>query len=139
MCDLNTFKFLESFLRLITKKDEIFGGVRIILVGDVLQLPPIGNKEPGSCHFFFQSTYFDDIFIIAYFRENHRQGDQDFLEASSKVRIGDPTVIDYLNNNILSNNATSHVTLGMAKEKNSGLLSNKEYQVTLDFSRDKGL
>lgn len=139
MCDLNTFKFLESFLRLITKKDEIFGGVRIILVGDVLQLPPIAkNEEPGSGHFFFQSTYFDENFFIAYLRENHRQGDQDFLEALNKVRIGDPTVIDYLNENILSNNATSHVTLGMAKEKNSSLLNDKEYKATLDYRIKKG-
>jgi nucleoside-triphosphatase THEP1 len=129
MCDLNTFQFLDSFLREIRGSKKVFGGVRLILVGDVLQLPPIAAKKPeghgkyteipGSGNFFFESSIFPKNFFIAYLRENHRQDDLEFLEALNKVRIGDSSVVPYINGSILKNHVASRETLDMAREKNN--------------------
>ena len=51
-------------------------------------------------------------------RENHRQeGDTEFLIALNKVRVGDDTVVDYMNDIIYPLNVASSTTLEMAKEK----------------------
>lgn len=133
MCDLNTFCFLNCFLQFCRKNKLPFGGVRIILVGDVLQLPPISkarktpdytrisNSREGE--FFFQSRVFGDNFFVAYLRENHRQADPLFLNALNQVRIGDSVVVDYLNNIIFQNKCTSWSTLDMARSKNKKLIN----------------
>ena len=59
-------------------------------------------------------------------RENHRQeGDTDFLNALNKVRIGDDTVVEYMNNIIYPLNVASSTTLKMAMNKVSEELDNE--------------
>ena len=129
MCDTALFDVLELFLRLIKDSKARFGGVRIILVGDVLQLPPIvDEKDKSSKRFFFESKSFEDYFFVAYLRENHRQSDVTFLEALNKVRIGDPTVLQYLNETLFLNNNTSQMTLDMASGK-CQILTDSQYKV----------
>lgn len=124
MCDMDLFYFLHIFLQKIRNCDKPFGGVRIILVGDILQLAPIVDKNLGrNGKYFFEADIFTGNFFIAYLRENHRQKDTSFLEALNKVRSGDASVIEYLNNDISSNNITSHATLLMASQKSDYLLS----------------
>ena len=129
MCDMNTLQFLDLFLREIRQSDKFFGGVRLLVVGDVLQLPPIAAKKPdghgkfieipGSGNFFFQCSFFPKNFFIAYLRENHRQDDPEFLEALNKVRIGDSSVLPYINGSISKNHIASRETLDMARDKNN--------------------
>lgn len=125
MCDKDVFFFLHRFLQKIKNNNRPFGGVRIILVGDILQLAPIVHKSLGrQGKFFFEENIFKGNFFIAYLRENHRQSDPLFLEALNKVRIGDATVLEYLNKEIYDNNITSRQTLEMAQAKSEYLKSN---------------
>ena len=125
MCERDNFNFLDKYLREVKKLEKPFGGVRIILIGDVLQLEPIKKKDPNDPKkkvfpgFFFQSqSYKEGKFFVCYLRENHRQeGDTEFLIALNKVRVGDDTVVDYMNDIIYPLNVASSTTLEMAKEK----------------------
>ncbi len=139
MCDMNTFQFLDSFLREIRGSKKVFGGVRLILVGDVLQLPPIAAKKsdghgkfieiPGSGNFFFECSFFPKNFFIAYLRENHRQDDPEFLEALNKVRIGDSSVVPYINGSISKNHTASRETLDMARKKNNIMYDKYKFKI----------
>ena len=121
MVDQRLFELLDMFLRVMKSCRQPFGGVRVILVGDVLQLPPIESSDKkrdiNGVHFFFESNLLWDTFFIAYLRENHRQNDPDFLKALNQVRIGDSTVISYLNDRIFNNNSASLSTLEIASKK----------------------
>ena len=129
MCDERLFELLDMFLRVIKSCKQPFGGVRVILVGDVLQLPPIPNKDKkkdiNGVKFFFQSELLWNTFFIAYLRENHRQDDPDFLKALNQVRIGDETVLSYLNERIFKINCASWSTLDMASKKFAIIRKNK--------------
>lgn len=119
MCEKNQFHFLECFLRKVKNSTSPFGGVRIILIGDVLQLEPVGDAKNSSKTggYFFEDVKFENFFVC-YLRENHRQkDDKEFLEALNKVRVGDSSVLEYLNDNIFNMNVASFSTLEMAYKK----------------------
>jgi hypothetical protein len=63
-------------------------------------------------------------------RENHRQpDDNEFLIALNKVRIGDASVLDYMNNTIFPINVESSETLVMAKEKSAIVWENYKQSI----------
>lgn len=118
MLDLPLFLFMDAFLRTVKDCKEPFGGVRIILIGDILQLPPVADKRyVNSGKFFFDDVIFEVNFFIAYLRENHRQKNSEFLEILNKVRVGDPTALTYLNDKFIDKSATSRSTLTLALKK----------------------
>jgi hypothetical protein len=75
--------FLDYFLRAVRENsDEKFGGIRVILCGDVLQLPPLVKQkkaEPGvrserhPVYFFESQSFLKGNFIVIYLKQNHRQ------------------------------------------------------------------
>jgi hypothetical protein len=49
MCNEDTFDFLDSFPKYVKKKpNKPFGGVRIILIGDVMQLEPMRENNDNQ-------------------------------------------------------------------------------------------
>jgi ATP-dependent DNA helicase PIF1 len=80
---------LDEIGRKIRKcADKPFGGLQVILVGDLFQLPPI-NKD-GDQKFVFESeiwkTYIKDIVNL---RTIHRQSDEVFLKILDEARHGE--------------------------------------------------
>jgi ATP-dependent DNA helicase PIF1 len=65
-----------------------FGGLQIIMVGDMFQLPPV-NKESKDCFFVFESkawkAYINDSVVL---RNVHRQTDPVFLKILGEARTG---------------------------------------------------
>ena len=118
--------FLSALLSKIKNNQSPFGGVRVILVGDVLQLPPMKAKkndrpqnfnECGDDFFFVDKVNFNSrFFMIAYLRENHRQKNEEFLSLLNMVRIGDVSAIEKLNSALYSGTRVSKLTLALAKE-----------------------
>ena len=102
---LNADMLYKIHLRLteifIDKRKELFGGIGLVLVGDLLQLPPVKGKyifeRPMNEHF---SAYYDanplwtsfEPFLL---KHNHRQGAlKDWADSLNRIREGAHTEED---------------------------------------------
>ncbi|MBU3668716.1 MAG: AAA family ATPase [Candidatus Taylorbacteria bacterium] len=108
MVRADLFDCMEKFMRLNGKKEgEYFGGVQIILFGDLLQLPPVVTRD--EYHIFstrYQSPYFFDAksfyagsFEVIELTKVYRQQDEDFISVLDKIRTGDADFdhVEYIN------------------------------------------
>jgi hypothetical protein len=98
------FTFLEGILRLARNNSLGFGGVRIGLVGDFLQLPPFydglseeQNRNMKGEWYCFRSPVWAIKFnpITFYLRQNQRTGDRDlgkFIEDLSEGRLSEEAI-----------------------------------------------
>ena len=118
------FHFVSALLKKIKNNKNPFGGVRVILVGDVLQLPPMESKKKNSNFFFADSSNFNsESFKVAYLRENHRQKNSDFLVLLNMVRVGDVNAIPILNGGLFAGKNVSKLTLSLAKSQNEHIFN----------------
>ncbi|MBI4655863.1 MAG: AAA family ATPase [Elusimicrobia bacterium] len=86
---------IDKCLRLNAKTSGMaFGGVQMIFVGDLYQLPPVVvGKEKEIFRFYYQSPYFFDARIFdglpmefVEFEKNYRQKDEQFINLLNKIR-----------------------------------------------------
>jgi len=84
---------IDDALRHYRRDDRPFGGVQMVLMGDVLQLPPIDSKElePLKGHYeglyFFNSKVYQQAdFVSIEFTKVYRQQDKVFLKLLNHVR-----------------------------------------------------
>ena len=92
MMSLKIFEILEELARIARMNDRPFGGIQIVMTGDFLQLPPIGNSsEPDTTTFCFKSKLWQKVFPL----DNHiilktmfRQSDPIYIEILSQIRHG---------------------------------------------------
>ncbi|XBQ17511.1 MAG: AAA family ATPase [Oceanicaulis sp.] len=90
---------VDFSLRLNRDSNEPFGGVRLVLVGDLAQLPPIARGEEaafleetyGGPFFFHAPSFRDAGFTMVELSKVHRQADPDFVEILNAVREGELT------------------------------------------------
>src|SRR4030043_2444599 len=85
---------IDNFLRLNTEKKKPFGGVQMIFIGDLYQLPPVvtGNeKEFFTTH--YKSPYFFDATIMKELKiefieleKIYRQKDENFIAVLNAIR-----------------------------------------------------
>ena len=91
---------IDQSLKLNRRNEEIFGGVQIILLGDIYQLPPVvrdneqeifNNFYPQG-HYFFNSNCYQSSYIKTFELEKvYRQKDKIFLNILNKIRLGNVT------------------------------------------------
>ena len=87
MLSKEIFEFLNNVCKKIRHRNESFGGIQIILVGDFYQLPPINQSNVKS--FAFQSFIWDKVIDFTILLESsHRQNDDELVCFLNKVRIG---------------------------------------------------
>lgn len=94
---------LDAYLKAARRSDDPFGGLKLVLCGDVAQLPPVVTRQdapafhdmwPGP--WFFHAHAFDPIlkgratvgFKGVELDANHRQTDPVFLKALDEIRWG---------------------------------------------------
>jgi ATP-dependent exoDNAse (exonuclease V) alpha subunit len=91
---------INIFLQTVRKNKQSFGGVQVIMVGDLHQLPPVvTQEEQEAINSLYQSPYFfsSNVFMsltdglyrqIKYFEleKIYRQDDQCFVEILNRVR-----------------------------------------------------
>ena len=104
----DTFVMIDKFLRRHSPDSELpFGGVQIILFGDIFQLPPVLRQEEKE---FFFSQYPSPFFFNtgAYKRANfsivcltkvYRQADEDYIGLLENIRRGRTTEEDLIHLN----------------------------------------
>ncbi|MBU0646652.1 AAA family ATPase [Patescibacteria group bacterium] len=84
------------------RPQERFGGVRMILIGDLFQLPPVVMKEEQhrfeseypSPYFFSSEAIMSTPVQIIELKQVHRQKEKTFLELLNNVRAGQPKLAD---------------------------------------------
>ncbi|MCS5479133.1 AAA family ATPase [Corynebacterium sp. YIM 101645] len=110
MVRADLFDMMDKALRLIRRSEEPFGGVQLILVGDLLQLPPVlpDNErelfnERWETPYFFSAHCFPDVRLTeVHLTTVWRQTDPEFVDILNDVREGSVTkeTLDRLNENV---------------------------------------
>lgn len=86
---------VDEALQFYLKCSEPFGGVQMIFIGDLYQLPPVvsGNDEKAMFQNFYKSPYFFDAKVLeemdlelVELEKIYRQKDPDFIELLNKIR-----------------------------------------------------
>lgn len=99
---------IDAFLQTVRKKPHAFGGVRLIMVGDLHQLPPVvtgGEKEAldnlYDSPYFFSSRVFRSLFDgllpqikLIELETIYRQSDQRFIDILGRLRNKETTESD---------------------------------------------
>jgi ATP-dependent exoDNAse (exonuclease V) alpha subunit len=86
MVDAAMFTLAEGAHRAARESVQPWGGIQIILVGDLGQLPPVEAEEKGWC---FQSPAWAESKIqVLELTQVMRQGDQRFADLLRRVRVG---------------------------------------------------
>lgn len=94
---------MDTVLRSIRRKPlEPFGGLQMLYIGDLFQLPPvIKEKERALFHEIYQSPFFFDAKVIAQappiyleLKKIYRQKDQQFIDILNHVRNNTATEKD---------------------------------------------
>lgn len=108
MVRADLFAAIEKFLRFYgPQKGEIFGGVQLLVIGDMYQLPPVvsyNEREIYYSHysgaFFFSGETFNKAnFKIIELQNIYRQTEKDFIEILNKIRKGEnnQAILDFIN------------------------------------------
>jgi len=99
MVRADMFECVDKFLRLNTgKPDQPFGGVQVVVIGDLYQLPPVvtGNEKKffetkySSPFFFSTEAFAKGSFKKFELDKVYRQKDQVFVSALNAIREGIP-------------------------------------------------
>jgi ATP-dependent DNA helicase PIF1 len=95
-CDL--MDSIDKFYRKIRSSNVPFGGVQLLLVGDLFQLPPVAKKQERDVlrEKGYQSEYFFSAFslqknLLTHYNltTTYRQKDQNFIDLLNKARMAE--------------------------------------------------
>ena len=95
LCSGNLFNIINIVLKTIRKDKSPFGGISVIISGDVLQLPPIFKDLQNSDDFFFNCRAWDNgrfkpLELTTIIRQ---ENDQEFSKILNEIRVGDTSNI----------------------------------------------
>lgn len=80
------FDAADRIIRHLRKNSLPFGGLQVILSGDLFQLPPV-SKNRNDLDFIFTSRAWQELDLrICYLYEPRRQSDRDFLKVLNDIR-----------------------------------------------------
>ncbi|MCF7908270.1 MAG: AAA family ATPase [Candidatus Omnitrophica bacterium] len=154
MVRADMFDAIDHSLRINRKKDIPFGGIRIIMFGDVFQLPPVveRNLEPlikqyYSHSYFFNANVINQIELHRIQLDRiYRQTDKKFVDLLGRIRLNKCSLkdIDSLNKRVnagnIKNGAITLTTTNKNAEKiNKSFLDeidSKQYQYTAEVSEN---
>ena len=78
---------VDQVARVAKAVDKPFGGMQVVLCGDLFQLPPI-TKE-GDVDWIFNAQVWQEMALkICYLQEQHRQEDSQLLDILNSIRSG---------------------------------------------------
>ncbi len=80
---------INEVCKLLRKSERPFGGLQVVLVGDLFQLPPV-NRGGEAVDFAHESAAWEELQPkICYITEQHRQQNDGLLELLEAMRSGD--------------------------------------------------
>ncbi|MGG5211019.1 helix-turn-helix domain-containing protein [Chryseobacterium sp. MIQD13] len=101
MLRADVLDMMDFSLRFIRRNNQRFGGVQMLFIGDLYQLPPVVRDEHilKMCYqspFFFDSLAIKDIPLLTIeLTKVYRQSDEKFLEILNAIRDGDVANINF--------------------------------------------
>ncbi len=101
MLRADVLDMMDFSLRFIRRNNQRFGGVQMLFIGDLYQLPPVVRDEHilKICYaspFFFDSHAIKEIPLITIeLTKVYRQSDENFLAILNAIRDGDIDQIDF--------------------------------------------
>ena len=105
---------IDQSLRINREINKPFGGVQVILIGDLFQLPPVVTGDefaamdylyPEGSYFFNSNSYSTGKFIKFELNKIFRQKDEDFIKILNQIRIAKITQndLDSINKRVIGN------------------------------------
>lgn len=81
---------IEEVTRQVRGRNEPFGGLQVVLVGDFFQLPPVNRNEGRSGSFILSSEAWQNgNFTVCYLEQQYRQSDDDaYAQILNGIRAG---------------------------------------------------
>jgi len=101
MLRADVLDMMDFSLRFIRRNNQRFGGVQMLFIGDLYQLPPVVRDEHilKICYqspFFFDSLAIKDIPLLTIeLTKVYRQSDEKFLDILNAIRDGDVANINF--------------------------------------------
>lgn len=116
---------IDQFLQLNREIAEPFGGVQILMIGDLFQLPPVVNRKEYDAlkimsyesPYFFSAKIFKRCSMVSKeLTKIYRQSEEQFISILNKVRTADSIgdVLPLLNRRCLSINASDDTIITLA-------------------------
>jgi ATP-dependent DNA helicase PIF1 len=118
-CDL--LDVIDAILRKVRGTNEAFGGVQLLLIGDLYQLPPVTKREEWS---FLNRAYASPYFFDAHVIRRHPVLQ---VELTEVFRQTEPAFINILND--IRNNTITETSLKLLNER-----YDPEFQATEDLN-----
>ena len=115
-CDL--LDVIDAILRSVRKNSSPFGGVQLLLIGDLFQLPPVTKREEWT---FLSRAYASPYFFEAYVI---RRNPVLQIELTKVFRQTEPEFIDILNS--IRNNQISESSLTLLNKRYDPLFSSSD-------------
>ena len=140
LIDLKTFDILNNIGKVIRNNNEPFGGIKIFIVGDFFQLPPVHGK------YCFRHSNWENIFKYGInLTENHRSNDTNLNKILKTIRKGkelNEKMVKILEKRVVNK---EHYPLlvplrSMARKINEDKMKeneNKEYTFNANYHFDK--
>ena len=98
---------IDILARQARHNNEPFGGIQVVAIGDMFQLPPVITRESEKYYeeayehknaYFFDSNVYKRANFIKYdFNKVYRQNDDDLLQNLTRLRANDTSAIDFFN------------------------------------------
>ncbi|KQR91913.1 AAA family ATPase [Chryseobacterium sp. Leaf180] len=101
MLRADVLDMMDFSLRFIRRNNQPFGGVQMLFIGDLYQLPPVVRDEHILKMFYGSPFFFDSLAIknipllTIELTKVYRQNDEYFLEILNAIRDGDVASIDF--------------------------------------------
>lgn len=103
MLRADLFDAIDTVLRYVREKEQLpFGGVQLLLIGDLYQLPPVVNREEWQImHSYYRSPFFFDALCLQQYpllsielKTVFRQSDDTFIRVLNNIRNNCATAAD---------------------------------------------
>jgi hypothetical protein len=126
MLRADTLDAIDQVLRWVRKSRQTFGGMQVLFIGDLMQLPPVVKDEewevlrayyPDGLYFFQAHALREEPPVHIELTKIYRQTDPDFVALLNRLRYNEPTPTDierlnqHFNPNFTPDYSESYITL----------------------------
>ncbi len=86
MLDGKVLDMVDQILRTVRQKEEAFGGLQVVCIGDFFQLPPVTRRGDMMRYAFESNAWLNLKPLVCYITEQYRQEDEMLLGLLGSIR-----------------------------------------------------